>query len=160
MSGEIKNLFISHVHEDDAELQGLKDLLGRNGYEIRDGSIDSSKPNEANNPEYIKYEVLAPKIQWAGAFLVLISPRTCESLWVEWEIQYAQQLGKRIVGVYVQGGQESDLPENFQKYGDSIVGWQAEKVMDAIEGRTNDWVGPDGVTPSQERAISRYSCSK
>ena len=48
MSGT-KNVFISHVHEDDGLLQDLKELLERNGYQIRDGSIDSSKPNAAEN---------------------------------------------------------------------------------------------------------------
>jgi len=50
---ETKNVFISHVHEDDKLLQDLKDLLSRNGYEIRDGSIDSSKPNEDQDDNYI-----------------------------------------------------------------------------------------------------------
>lgn len=64
MTDEQKNVFISHIHEDDATLQGLKDLLKRNGYEIRDGSIDSSKPNNAIDPDYIKSAILAPRIRW------------------------------------------------------------------------------------------------
>jgi hypothetical protein len=46
---DAKNVFISHVHEDDKLLQDLKDLLAKNGYEIRDSSIDKSKPNEARS---------------------------------------------------------------------------------------------------------------
>src|SRR5436853_5517254 len=105
---DTKNIFMSHVHEDDDLLQGLKDLLDRNGYEIRDGSIDSSKPNEATDEKYIKSEILAPRIRWSSTLVVLISPRTRESHYVDWEIEYAEKEGKRIIGVWAQGAQDSD----------------------------------------------------
>ena len=154
---ETKNVFISHVHEDDKLLQDLKDLLGRNGYEIRDGSIDSSKPNDATDKDYIKSQILAPRIQWASTLVVLISPKTHESPWVEWEIEYAQKEGKRIVGVWAQGAQEADLPENLDKYADAMVGWQADRVMDAITGKIDTWVNPDWKERAP-RTIDRYSC--
>lgn len=152
-----KNVFISHVHEDDKLLQDLKDLLARNGYDIRDGSIDSSKPNEATNEEYIKSEILAPRIRWANTMVVLISARTHESEYVEWEIDYAHKEDKRIVGVWVQGGQDSDIPKNLDAYADAVVGWQADRVMDAITGKINNWFGPDG-QERPPRNIARYAC--
>lgn len=154
---DIKHIFISHVHEDDKVLQELKDLVARNGYEIHDGSIDSSKPNEAKDENYIKSQVLAPRICWASTILVLISADTHKSEWVEWEIEYAQKQGKRIVGVWVQGGQDSDIPKNFEAYGDALVGWQAERVMDAITGKINNWYGPDG-DERTPRKIKRFGC--
>lgn len=159
MSSDPKNLFISHVHEDDSRLQDLKDLLQSKGYVIRDGSIDSSKPNEAKNPDYIWREILVPRIRWAGAMLVLISAKTHESAWVEKEIEEANRQGMRIVGVYAQGGTESDLPKNFQLYGDALVGWQADRVMDAVEGSIDNWSTPDGISIRPPRPIERYSCS-
>jgi hypothetical protein len=155
--GNQKNVFISHVHEDDKVLQDLKKLLRRGGYEIRDSSIDSTKPNQAKDPDYIKSEILAPRIQWAGAVIVLISPDTHKSEWVEWEIEYAQKADKRIIGVWVREGQESDLPENLDRYADAVVGWQADRVMDAITGKLNNWYNPDG-TERPAREIPRYSC--
>lgn len=152
-----KNIFVSHVHEDDKLLQSLKDLLTRNGYEIRDGSIDSSKPNEAKNPDYIKTQILTPRIEWASTMLVLISPQTHTSQWVEWEIEHANQKDKRIVGVWAQGGQDSDVPANLDKYADAVVGWQADRVMDAITGKINNWFTPDGRERSP-RPIDRYNC--
>ena len=53
-----KNVFISHVHEDDDLLPKLKDLIGRAGMEVRDGSINSDKPNQAQSEEYIKSKIL------------------------------------------------------------------------------------------------------
>jgi len=158
MSDEVKNVFVSHIHEDDARLTQLKDLLGRNDYEIRDGSISSSKPNEATDPDYIKSEILAPRIQWASTLVVLISPDTHTSPWVEWEIEYAHKQGKRIVGLWAQGARDSDVPANLDLYADAVVGWQADSVMDAITGGLNNWFTSDG-TERPVRPISRYSCS-
>ncbi|NOK33066.1 TIR domain-containing protein [Corallococcus exercitus] len=160
MNGEAKNLFISHAHQDDAALQGLCDLLRRNGYNIRNSSIDSTKPNEATSEEYIKYKILKPRIDWAGTMLVLISPVTHTRPWVDWEIECAQRQGKRIVGVYVQGGQESNLPASFQMYGDALVGWQADRVMAALEGSLNTLFQSDNKTEFPERDIDRFTCGE
>src|SRR5205807_4539965 len=120
MRNDTKNVFISHIHEDDDLLQNLKDLLTRNGYEIRDSSIDSSKPNEAQDEAYIKSEILAPRIRWAGTFIVLVSPKTKESKYVEWEIDYAQKQNKRIVGVWAQGAQGTVAPAYLALYADAV----------------------------------------
>lgn len=157
MNGNAKNIFVSHVHEDDEVLQELKELLRKGGYEIRDSSIDSSKPNEAKSEDYIKSEILAPRVRWASTMIVLISPDTHTSTWVDWEIEYAQKEGKRIIGVWVRGGQESDVPANLDLYADAVVGWQADRVMDAINGKINNWILPDG-EERVSRSIDRYSC--
>lgn len=157
MASDIKNIFISHVHEDDAELQKFKDLLGNHGHEIRDSSIDSSKPNDANSEDYIKSQILAPRIQWAGCMIVLISPETHTSKWVDWEIEYAAKLDKRIVGVFVRGASDSDVPGNLELYADAVVSWSAPSVLDAIAGKITDWTTSAGsVRPL--RAIPRYKC--
>jgi hypothetical protein len=151
------HVFISHVHEDDEVLQGLKDMLKRNGCDLRDSSIDSSKPNDATNHDYIKQQILAPRICWAGTMLVLISPDTHTSEWVDWEIEYAEKNAKRIVGVWARGGQDCDVPENLKKYADAVVGWNTERIMDAIGGKINNWSIPDG-TEQAPLSIERYSC--
>jgi len=137
MKDQTRNVFISHIHEDDAVLHGLRELLKRNGHDIRDGSIDSSKPSAATRPAYITSGILAARISWASTMVVLISSKTHESPWVEWEIEYAQKQGKRIVGVWDQGAKDSDIPSALDKYADAVVGWQADRVMDAINGSIN-----------------------
>jgi hypothetical protein len=49
MTDQTKNVFISHVHEDDAGLGKVKDLLAKHGMNIRDSSINSSNPNNAKS---------------------------------------------------------------------------------------------------------------
>jgi MTH538 TIR-like domain (DUF1863) len=50
MAEDIKNVFISHIHEDDDGLAKLKELVAKSGLTVRDASINSTNPNNANNP--------------------------------------------------------------------------------------------------------------
>lgn len=150
------NVFISHIHEDDARLSDLKDLLAANGYEVRDASINSLNPNNARSPEYIKSEILGPRIQWAGTLIVYVSPETCTSDWVDWEIEYAHRIGKRIVGVWGYGHNECELPDALKKYGDAMVGWRGDRIVEAITG-TGQWEDASG-NEMPERLVPRHSC--
>lgn len=38
-------MFISHLHEDDNDLPTMKTLLRNSGFEVRDLSINSTRPN-------------------------------------------------------------------------------------------------------------------
>ena len=158
MSDTIKNVFISHVHEDDAALGKLKSLLEKYGVSVRDASINSKNPNEASNHDYIKSSILAPQINWAGTLLVYVSPDTKHSDWVNWEIEYAARCGKRIVGVYAHGAAECDIPEALDEYADDIRGWQSAGVVDAILGESKEWQTPSGGQRSV-RQIVRFNCS-
>lgn len=157
---DTKNVFISHVHEDDALLPDLKDLIARAGMEVRDGSISSDKPNDAENEEYIKREILKPRIEWASTLIVLITHDTAQSWWVNWEVKHAVQLGKRVIGVFAQGATDADIPEELGKCGDAaIVGWQSNRVVDAINGNIAEWDDPQSGQPrSPEWSVKRFTC--
>lgn len=152
-----KNIFISHIHEDDARLPALKELLAKNGCEARDGSINSSNPNNATDENYIKYEILAPQIQWASVLVVLITPDTKDSTYVNWEIEYARRLDKRIVGVWDFGESGCEVPAALDDYADAIVSWRGDQVVDAITGKLSGAFNRDG-SPRGERIIPRHNC--
>lgn len=157
MDTDVKNVFVSHVHEDDAGLQKLKDLVASKGMNIRDASIHKGKENDAKSPDYIKSKILAPQIDWAGAFIVYITPKTKGSPWVDWEIEYAEKQGKQIIGVWAHGDNDCEVPEALKKYADAVVGWNADRIIEAINGKITDWDNPDG-TLCNPRPIRRYSC--
>ncbi len=157
MADETKNIFISHVHEDDAGLGKLKSLLEDNGMTIRDYSINADNPNNAHSEEYIKSQILAPRIQQSGALVVYVSPETKDSKYVNWEIEYAQKQDKRIVGVWAHGEGGCEVPEALNDYADAVVGWMGNRITDAINGKIDGWENPDG-TQSTPRDIKRYSC--
>ena len=157
MPDDLKNIFISHVHEDDAGLGKLKDLLKSNGMVIRDYSIRSDNPNNAKSEDYIKSQILAPRIQQSSTLVVYISPKTKESKYVNWEIEYAQKNNKRIVGVWEDGKGGCEVPKALNNFSDAVVGWTGNRIIDAINGKIDGWENPDG-TQSTPRDIKRYRC--
>lgn len=151
-----KNIFVSHIQEDEFHIGKMKELLAARGFNCRDSSVTSATPNAAQNESYIKYDILSPQIRWAGTVVVLITPGTKNSEWVNWEIEHARSLGKRIVGVWVHGEAGCEVPEALEKYADSVVGWRADSIIDAINGK-DAWECADG-TPREPRVIDRIRC--
>lgn len=136
-----KNIFVSHYHSDAEKIEQLNSLLNRHGLKMKDSSIYENKnPNNAHNEEYIK-SLIRPRIGWAGTMVVLIGKDTSKSDYVNWEIEYAAKTGKRIVGVYLPGESDSELPEAFNRYGDSLQKWNGESIISGIKG-DNTWNGP------------------
>lgn len=154
---ETYNVFFSHYHKDEESIEQLKSLLQSKAINIKDSSIDSSEPNKAQNPDYIK-SIIKPKIDWASTIIVLIGPETHSSEWVNWEIEYAHKQGKRIVGVFLHGAKESDTPEKLEDYGDARIGWNSNKVISAIMGEHTEWHDTDGNLRSPKWTTSRSNC--
>lgn len=140
---DIKNVFISHYGKDDEHIGNLKNLMGEKGYQLRNSSIDSTKPNQASNEEYIK-SLLRERIKWASSTIVLIGPKTHTRPWVDWEIEQSFKQGNNIVGVFINGASDSDIPESFTKYGNALLGWRSEKIIAALEGDCTNFDGSDG----------------
>jgi len=158
MAKEIKNVFISHFGEDEEHIQKLKDMLDKKGYVLRNSSIDSTKPNNAKDEDYIKNELLKPGIEWAGTTIVLIGPETNTRWWVDWEIEQSNKAENRIVGVHLEGETDSEIPEALAKYGDALVGWQADRIIDAIEGKINNMENSDGTPWENPYSAERSDC--
>ena len=157
MADETRNIFISHIHEDDEGLGKLKSLLKDNGMTTRDYSISADNPNNAHSEDYIKSQILAPRIRQSSTLVVYISPETKGSQWVDWEVEYAQKEDKRIVGVWAYRETGCEVPEALNTYADAVVGWTGNRIIDAINGNIGDWENPDGVK-IPPRDINRYSC--
>ena len=157
MTEETKNIFISHIHEDDEGLGKLKSLLRDNGMVARDYSINADNPNNAHSEDYIKSNILGPRIRQSSTLVVYVSPDTKKSPWVDWEIEYAHKHDKRIVGVWAHGQNQCEVPEALDNLADAVVGWTGNRIIDAINGKIDGWENPDGTNGSM-RNIPRYSC--
>lgn len=147
--GDRRHVFISHHHADDAEVSNLTSLLGRSGHDVRNSSIRAKPANQRRLDQgLVKDEtirrLLRMKISWAGTVVVLVGKDTHSRPWVDWEIEEANRQGKRIVGVYVRGGTDADLPAALEKYASAIVGWNTDSIVAAIDGVDNPFQNPDG----------------
>lgn len=144
---KLKNVFISHHHADDDHVTRLTDMLNRNGFQLRNSSIRAKPANQERlNKGLIKDAVLKRllrmKMSWASTVLVVVGKETHQRPWVDWEIKQANMLGKRIVGVYVRGGTEADVPPALNDYGTALVNWNSDSIIDAIEGKDRPFEKP------------------
>lgn len=157
-----RHLFISHHSKDDAEINNLTKLLNSKGYDIRNSSIRLNKDNQRRMEEKRVSEeairrVLRMKISWAGTVVVLIGKDTHSRPWVNWEIDKANEQGKRIVGVYVRGGTEADIPPSLEKYASAIVSWNTDSIISAIDGN-NSFQTPQGEGRANVNASNPTNC--
>ncbi len=145
-----RHVFISHHHQDDAEVTKLTNLLGKQGVDVRNSSIRTLKPEnqrrwkEGRVKDETIRRLLRKKISWAGTVIVLVGKETHSRKWVDWEIKQAHQQGKRIVGIYVRGGTQADLPPSLKKYASDIKAWNAEGILEAIDGSETPFETPEG----------------
>lgn len=151
-----KNVFISHHHKDDADVDKLTDLFRKNGYNIRNSSIRAKPANQRRLDQGLVKDavikrLLRMKISWAGSIIVIVGKETHKRPWVNWEIEQAHRQGKKIVGVYEIGLKDKvDRPPALEKYGTSqVVGWDSKSIISAIEGKPS-FQNPDG-TPSAKK---------
>lgn len=120
----------------------LSNLLGKQGYEIRNSSIRAKPANQERLDkglvsDLVIKRLLRRKISWASTVVVLIGKETHARPWVNWEITKANQLGKRIVGVFMRGASDADIPAALNNYGSALVNWNSNSIIDAVDGKDN-----------------------
>src|SRR5262249_34333077 len=76
--------------------------------------INSSKPNDAKDPDYIKNQILAPQVQWASVLLVYITPetKTSEPTPRQVHAQFLYQLP--LAGNAIQISQQQHAQQHFR----------------------------------------------
>ncbi|WP_446745604.1 TIR domain-containing protein [Silvibacterium acidisoli] len=146
-----RHVFISHHHADDNKVDQLTDLLNKTGSDVRNSSVRMKPANQRRMDEgRVKDEtirrLLRMKISWASTVVVLIGKDTHTRPWVDWEITQAAKQGKRIVGVYAYGGTDAEKPAALERYGSAVVAWNTDSIIDAIEGKSNQFQNSDGTT--------------
>jgi len=144
-----RHVFISHHHKDDAAVDQMTRLLKKEGVrsqkqfdprETSESSATGSGPDQRGS--YSSFASAQDCL--AQTVVVLIGKETHTRPWVDWEIEEANKRGKRIVGVYEQGGTSADVPENLWKYASEIVAWNSDSIIDAIDGSDAPFQSPDG----------------
>ena len=157
MAKKEKNIFVTHIHENDHKLGDLMALLRRKGMLPRNYSITSDKPNNLRSERSIK-RLLKRHIEPASTLVVYITPDTRTSKWVDWEIKTAAMMGKRIVGVWAYGAAGCPIPSALDKYHHAIVGWNGGNIVRAINGQLDNSYDPTG-EPLRPRPKTPYrSC--
>ncbi len=147
----MSNIFISHLGKDDEHVQSLKQRLKDEGNNVRNFSIDSTKHRDGRIPsDAVIQRYLRIRVKMSSTIICLIGPNTHTSKWVNYEIRLAHRYGKRIVGIYTYGNNNSvELPEAYKMYGSPAVSWKSiDKLSDIVSGKNFLAENPDGTVSS------------
>jgi len=162
MKESVRNVFISHHSKDDKSIDSMTSNLARKGFNLRNSSIrlkdrNKSRVESDQVSERTIKRLLSMKMRWAGKIIVIIGKETHQRKWVNWEIETAIKQGKEIIGVY-QDKLEGDIhiPTQLEDYANSIVSWDTESIISALDGYPI-FQRPDGKPSPQLEGIS-LSC--
>lgn len=125
----MKRVFISFQNED-RRYADLIDAWAANDND--DFNLYNERLRVAVNSaqaEYIKSR-LRPKIDRASVLLCIIGSGTAASDWVNWEIAYAKQKGRTLVGVLI--APQNSRPREIQNAGATFVPYEKDAILRAI----------------------------
>lgn len=161
-----RHLFISHHHKDDAEVSKLTALLSGKGWDVRNSSIRMKPSNQQRRekgliPDSVIERALRMRVSWSQAVIVLIGKDTHTRQWVNWEIEEAHRQGKRIIGVFIRGGTDADIPPALEKYANQeIVGWNTDAIIQALDGDNQPFQASDGTDRPRTAAATSERCGQ
>ena len=152
MNEETKGVLIGHLHEDAPGVPKLKELLELQGMAVHDYSVGP------DNPDGAEPETLKRVVEQCSTLIVYLSAETKDHKWIDAMIDCANELNKRIVGVWEHGREEPcKIPGALDDYHDVVVGWKGNGILDAVSGKIEGFYKPDG-SQGSPRDIDRYVC--
>lgn len=127
-----KKIFISYDYDNDKHYKNLLKAWDANGtfdFSFHDHSADVSI--KSTNATVIK-RVISAKINNATYFLCIVGEKTHKSDWVEWEIDKAVELNKKIIAVKISS--TNTTPDGLYDIG---VSWAMSFTEELIKKAVN-----------------------
>ncbi len=97
-----KRVFFSFIAEDRKKVDGLRLLAANDNFEIEFYDESVKTAINSQNADYIKAKI-REKIDRASVTVCLISDDTHKSAWVDWELEYSDKQGKKLVAMALKG---------------------------------------------------------
>ncbi len=123
-------LFISHAWKYNEDYYKLLNFLNEaSNFKYANYSVPEHDPVDASNNNKLAEE-LRQQIRPVEIVIILGGMYVAYSDWIQFEIDYAKDLGKPILGVKPRGAQV--MPRAVQEAADEIVGWNTSTIVSAI----------------------------
>ena len=127
-------IFISHAWGYNADYyQLINRLKMAPNFLYANYSVPQHDPVDANNNRKLAEE-LRQQIRPVEIVIILGGMYVAYSNWIQFEIDFAQGLGKSILGVKPWAAQR--MPQAVQNVAGEVVGWNAPTIVDAIRRLT------------------------
>jgi MTH538 TIR-like domain (DUF1863) len=125
----VRHAFLSFVAEDldlvnlfRGQARNQRSDLSFDDYSVRD-------PFNSVNAEYVRAQI-RPRIRAASLLICLIGTATAGSSWVDWEIRYASEQRKRLLGVRLHSGRMNErTPAALVDLRASVLNWDTSAIV-------------------------------
>jgi hypothetical protein len=127
-----RHLFISFAFENEDEVNLLRGQAANDKTALQFDDFSLREAIKSNNEDYIKQKI-RERIDRASVTVVYLTNETAQSRWVDWEIAESMRRGKGVIGVHKGDTPPSRLPQAFVQNRLSVVRWNHQEMMNAIE---------------------------
>lgn len=127
-----RNVFISFVNEDIAEVNLLRGQAKNETSDLEFSDYSVKEPFDSKNAEYIKRNI-KEKIEKTSITLVYVTKETAASKWVRWEVEQSLKMGKGVLAVYKGEKLPSNIPQYIKDNNIKLVKWSHKELTNAIE---------------------------
>ena len=123
-------IFISHAWQYNADYYRLIGRLDKTpNFSYANYSVPEHDPVDAGNKNRLAEE-LRQQIRPVEIVIILSGMYVAYSDWIQFEIDYAKDLGKPILAIKPWGAER--IPKAVQDAADRIVGWNTPTIVQAI----------------------------
>ena len=124
------NVFISHSWSHHSDLEALRNLINQRPYfHANYSEVSRDEPINSINASYIRTR-LRERLQSADVIIALAGIYASHSQWMEWELDTALSLGKRIIGLVPRGNER--VSAMVSSRASTIIRWNTESIITAI----------------------------
>ena len=124
------DVFISHAWTYNSDYYRLVEMLDKApNFKWRNYSVPEHDPLKPKSKKDLK-EALKRQIRPANIIIILAGMYATHSDWIEFEIDYAEELKKPMIGVKPRGQQR--IPKVVQDAVKEMVGWNTSSIVRAI----------------------------
>ncbi len=127
------DIFISHAWSYNDEYYRLVDMLNAApNFKWRNYSVPEHDPADANSDRKLR-EALKRQMRPVNVVLILSGMYAVHSDWIEFEVEFADSLGKPMVGIKPWG--QERVPRYVADAVEEMVGWNTSSIVSAIRRR-------------------------
>ena len=124
------DVFISHAWTYNSDYYRLVEMLDKApNFKWRNYSVPEHDPLKPKSKKDLK-EALKRQMRPANIIIILAGMYATHSDWIEFEIDYAEELNKPMIGVKPWGQQR--IPKVVQDAVKEMVGWNTSSIVRAI----------------------------
>ena len=127
-----RHVFLSFAAEDLATVNALRAQAANSEADLDFDDWSVRVPFDSENADYMRGKI-RERIQRSSAVLVLVTPDSSTSKWVDWEINEGLRQGKQVFAVYSGDTAPSVLPKAVRENRLPVVRWTHDGIMAELE---------------------------